>query len=142
MLKRIDAHNRICPLICVRTKLTDSFHSLPTCFLARSFEYSFSNIDPDDAASTILREGNCIASITASKIDNHLSSKQVENVVTQQHLNFDFSPVDLAGHVSRFARRDPMEDPVLQPVQSRIQRLWHTTCQAAGTYYRGYFGFC
>ena len=38
MLKGIDGYDGIHPLICIRTKLTDLFHSLLVSFSARSFE--------------------------------------------------------------------------------------------------------
>src|SRR6266705_4262764 len=123
MLERINRNNCVCSLIRTRVEVADLIHSLLPCFLSRSFEYRLSDIEANYSESIAFRQGNRIVPLSATKIDNHLSAKLVQDLVAEQDPDFDFVLVDVAGHASRFPRRDPLEEPVLHVVQERVSRL-------------------
>src|SRR6266567_1370415 len=76
-LHRIDGHNGIRLLVRVRAKIADFFHALLPRFHTRAFEDTFSNINTNYPESVILCQRDCVASLAATKIDNHLSPELV-----------------------------------------------------------------
>jgi hypothetical protein len=74
VLKAIEGYNGLDLISCIGTKLANVFQPFSLRLYSCPFEQRFSNVDSNDPASAVLRQGNGIVALPAAEVDHRFSA--------------------------------------------------------------------